>query len=415
MTNKGRIKVFVTYAWGKELHNTRVISFTNLLRVSGFDANLDTSVTQSSTTTHFPSMMDTYLRDSDKVVVILSPEYKKKAEDGHGGVGAEYLSILAELHGGSSDKYILASFRKVTTSEIASIVPSGFKGYEILDLYKDQSNKFNTLFSKLSGRPVVEISSIASKTIDVETKIPPSFNLVDETNSHGTEVKSSIKDSILKKNLIECFLHEYKMSVNCKYKMVNGRRVIQKDVITKMYFENPVEDTYEGADFLQPYVFNRIEDVDNKDLLTLVDCYIRVDDERRKRKITERIRIYDEENTKAEAGYLQPVRFEYKLSDGGWPGPFVIPFKNKLFVEMHESRIVPEDDHLFVKRVHRLTNKFELNYTFEETDRTIATYLFSAFSSRSDISMKISPSGKSLKANAKNWLVPGDGIMIVYK
>ncbi|KAA2238770.1 hypothetical protein F0L74_21380 [Chitinophaga agrisoli] len=45
----------------------------------------------------FSTMMNYAIQDSDKVVVVLSRAYKRKAEENKGGVGVEYNLILGDI------------------------------------------------------------------------------------------------------------------------------------------------------------------------------------------------------------------------------------------------------------------------------------------------------------------------------
>lgn len=88
-------EVFVTYSWDNEEHQAKVYGLTNWLREKGGeDANMDLFKIQDQTATDFKRMMHQAITDSKKVIIVLSPGYKEKAETFRGGVGNEFALVL---------------------------------------------------------------------------------------------------------------------------------------------------------------------------------------------------------------------------------------------------------------------------------------------------------------------------------
>lgn len=90
-------------------HEELVLSFTNKLRQEGFNVDLDKIRGQSSTATNFDQMMHEAFASSEKIIIVLSEGYKRKADAFPGGVGIEYRLILGEINR-FPNKYILVSF-----------------------------------------------------------------------------------------------------------------------------------------------------------------------------------------------------------------------------------------------------------------------------------------------------------------
>jgi len=149
-------EVFVSYSWDSEVHNQKVLAFTNHLRESGFVAELDRMLSQDQTATNFVKMMHKAMLDHQKVIVVLSDGYKNKAETFKGGVGEEYGILLNDI-GDNSNKYILVSFEERSDA----IIPLGLKGRDIVDLSKP--NEEERLFRKLLGEKEFEFSEVASE------------------------------------------------------------------------------------------------------------------------------------------------------------------------------------------------------------------------------------------------------------
>ena len=126
---KNQIKIFISYAWENELHNNKVISFCDALRKDfGYEAEMDRLLSQQESSIHFPEMMHKGIESSDKVIIVLSPKYKDKAETFLGGVGEEYRLIITEISK-NKQKYILISFDGINDEWI----PFGLKGRNVID------------------------------------------------------------------------------------------------------------------------------------------------------------------------------------------------------------------------------------------------------------------------------------------
>lgn len=169
-----KIKVFVTYAWENYEDNDKIISFVDFLRKKGFEATMDRLSTQTETATNLNKMMVTGIHQADKVIVVLSSKYKKKADAFEGGVGNEFQIILEEIKT-KINKFIFVSFGD---NEFANIVPTGITGRDILDLKKDQDeNEFNLLFSKIQSKNIIQFSDVEENIPEVKIKEIKPFRL----------------------------------------------------------------------------------------------------------------------------------------------------------------------------------------------------------------------------------------------
>lgn len=167
-------KVFVTYAWENEEHDDRVISFVEFLRINGYDASMDKKESQEESAINFNKMMVEGIQNSDKVIVVLSPKYKKKADTFEGGVGVEYQLILEEIKS-NPNKFIFVSFGTHNREEIT---PTGIKGRDVIDLKKEQDeNEFNNLWAKLQSANVLNFSEVKETPSKPKTKTIKPFKL----------------------------------------------------------------------------------------------------------------------------------------------------------------------------------------------------------------------------------------------
>ena len=79
-------KIFISYSWDDEEHGKWVTKLANDLRSKyGFDAICDTICNASK----LNDMMINGITKSDKVIVVITPNYTNRAENRMGGVGKE--------------------------------------------------------------------------------------------------------------------------------------------------------------------------------------------------------------------------------------------------------------------------------------------------------------------------------------
>lgn len=100
------ITVFVSYSWEESNHNKWVLSFAKKLKsLGGFNVIIDQLNFTSGM--HSYESMRNAIMSADKVLTILTPNYKLKAETNNGGVGYESSIIRKDLFKLiSNDKYI---------------------------------------------------------------------------------------------------------------------------------------------------------------------------------------------------------------------------------------------------------------------------------------------------------------------
>lgn len=90
-------KVFISYSWDNKEHQDWILNLATMLRTKfGADVILDQfELSAGKSLTHF---MEKSLEIADKVILILTPNYKTKAENRQKGVGFEYSMISQNLY-----------------------------------------------------------------------------------------------------------------------------------------------------------------------------------------------------------------------------------------------------------------------------------------------------------------------------
>lgn len=156
------ISVFITYCWENEEHDNKVLQLTNHLRQKGFNAEIDKLKSQEETAIDFVKMMNEAMTSYNKVIVVLSENYKTKAEMFKGGVGMEYNLIIKDISDHPT-KYILVSFQGISNE----IVPLSLKGREIVDLSKGDS-ELEKLYRKLLGKGALKFADVGEMLLELE-------------------------------------------------------------------------------------------------------------------------------------------------------------------------------------------------------------------------------------------------------
>lgn len=127
--------VFVSYSWDDEPHKQWVMDFARRLREEGIDAKLDRWELELGS--QLPHFMETAVRENDFVLIVLTPKYRSKSDDRHGGVGYEGHVMTAELFTGADHRKFIPVLRDGSW-ETAS--PSWLKGKLGVDLRRDNAN-----------------------------------------------------------------------------------------------------------------------------------------------------------------------------------------------------------------------------------------------------------------------------------
>ncbi|MEM6262499.1 MAG: TIR domain-containing protein [Bacteroidota bacterium] len=84
-------KVFISYSWDDSRHKAWVLKLAKGLADAGIEVVLDQyALKLGNNLSHF---MERAVQDVDKVLLILTPNYKLKAENRQGGVGYEFSMI----------------------------------------------------------------------------------------------------------------------------------------------------------------------------------------------------------------------------------------------------------------------------------------------------------------------------------
>ena len=120
--------VFVSYSHDSPEHKMWVAGLATDLRRHSVDAILDQWRLRPGM--DIPSFMERGIRDSNRVVIVCTPQYARKADAGKGGVGYEKMIVTGELYKDlGSDKFVPV----LVSGEETDALPSFLKGRYYVD------------------------------------------------------------------------------------------------------------------------------------------------------------------------------------------------------------------------------------------------------------------------------------------
>jgi len=124
--------VFITYSWDTNEHKNWVRRIADNLISSGVQVLLDQyDIQPGESFTHF---MESSISKADKVVVVLTPQYKDKSVERKGGVGYEQQIISGEIMSGIDRKKFIPLIRKGKYEDGDDCaIPHHFMGISIID------------------------------------------------------------------------------------------------------------------------------------------------------------------------------------------------------------------------------------------------------------------------------------------
>ena len=161
-------RVFVSYTAENTADEEWVENFVNKIRrEGGAAATFDKALLNN--TSDLNDIMVRGFRDSDKVIIVCTEAYVKKAEAGVKNTGVGYEVNLATIiaRGKEQNKLI---FVKKDNSDFQDILPFQFKGEYVIDLSgKSSEKKYQELYKFIWDKPIVSLDSVGPSPFVTET------------------------------------------------------------------------------------------------------------------------------------------------------------------------------------------------------------------------------------------------------
>lgn len=192
-TNDNHRRVFISYSWDSDAHMDWVFQLCQDLRDKGVDAIIDQAMRKGKDLLDF---MEKGIANAHRVLVVGTPNYKRKSEEEKGGVKYEQNIIKASiLHGIGSDQYITILREGDGFEESFPAVISTKGGYDMRN-ESDYQEHLTALVHEIYDKPVVVLNPIGAvpefAREDGGTVVPVAEN---ENDNYITLVKRYLSSS----------------------------------------------------------------------------------------------------------------------------------------------------------------------------------------------------------------------------
>jgi hypothetical protein len=125
-------RAFMSYSWDDESHKDWVKSLSARLRGEGVDVTLDRWALEPGD--RLPRFMETSVRENDFVVIVCTPNYKRRSDNRLGGVGYEGDIMTGEVFAGKDSRKFIPILR---SGDWIDALPSWLAGKYGLDFRGD--------------------------------------------------------------------------------------------------------------------------------------------------------------------------------------------------------------------------------------------------------------------------------------
>ncbi|QHI99334.1 TIR domain-containing protein [Xylophilus rhododendri] len=162
-------RVFVSYSHDSPEHKAWVLDLATKLRHSGVESILDQWALGPGG--DLPHFMEQNLASADRVLMICTDPYVKKANAGTGGVGYEKMIITPELMKSIDSRKVIPLIRQSGTKNVPAFLNS--KIYLDFSRSDQFEFSFDELVRDLHGAPLYAAPPVAANPFDIANATEP--------------------------------------------------------------------------------------------------------------------------------------------------------------------------------------------------------------------------------------------------
>jgi hypothetical protein len=153
-------KIFISYSWDGEAHKKWVLTMAEKLTENGVHVFLDRYDLNAGK--DMTSFMENSVQESDKVLLIMTPNFKIKAEKREGGVGYETSMITAEIFKNQQTEKFIPIVR---LGDRDSCTPTFVQSRLYIDMSDDTKfeENFEELLRSIHNEPKIKRPPIGKK------------------------------------------------------------------------------------------------------------------------------------------------------------------------------------------------------------------------------------------------------------
>lgn len=165
-------KAFISYSRDSVQHGDWCLRLYKILREHGVDAIIDEAA-KGFSTVDFDSFMIKGVRDSDVILVVLTPKYKQKIESETGGAFNEFGMLRAEILDRNFSRIVFV----LREGNFSTTCPFEARGVEQIDMRQDdlvgniRTDECNQLIRRVLQIPTIEPVPIGTSTPPPSRKI----------------------------------------------------------------------------------------------------------------------------------------------------------------------------------------------------------------------------------------------------
>ncbi len=155
-------KVFISYSWDSEEHKKWVLDLATKLCENGIDVILDQWEISNRGGSPIPNFMINSVSSSERVLCIMTPNYKLKTDKLEGGVGFEYSILSSEIAEDLKTTKFIPILRNGDEQQSTPILLKKRIGYFMRD-EDDFDTVFNDLLRDLYNEPKIVKPTLGKK------------------------------------------------------------------------------------------------------------------------------------------------------------------------------------------------------------------------------------------------------------
>lgn len=208
-------KVFISYSWDSETHKTWVLNLANELVRNGVDVYLDQfDLSLGMEMTYFMEKAVS----ADKILAILTPNYKLKADKRSGGVGYEYSMITKEYYSNEPDKARIFPILRQGDEQTSSPTFMQTQVYHDMRINEKFDAKLFELVKLISGKPLIKKPELG-KLPDFNNEIPDvektlrDFKAKEEYHTKKIAILQSHEGGIILNNVMKNIIDQISNSL----------------------------------------------------------------------------------------------------------------------------------------------------------------------------------------------------------
>lgn len=154
--------VFISYSWDTPEHEAWVLNLATNLMENGVNVILD-KWDLGKFGKLLPNFMEQSISKSQRVICVMTPNFKKKTDKLEGGVGYEYSIITAEIFGKCVNTSKFIPLIRVGTE--ADAIPTALSGRNYINMRKDEEfdSKLEELLRDIHNAPKYKKPALGAK------------------------------------------------------------------------------------------------------------------------------------------------------------------------------------------------------------------------------------------------------------